>query len=175
VAARIPTWKSGLLTHAGRVLLTKVTLSSIPVHLSIACCLSPWGVQQIDKRRRAFLGCWVKCKVSWPIVCKPTELGGLGVLDLRFFWLCTQAAVGMACTSRATTFLGILAFQDGEVGRLCTFAPDLYIVVSARGRKRTLRDGLFQNRWARDITGATTVQVLLLVPVCVAGVPSRHP
>lgn len=55
IAARIPTWKSGLLTHAGRVLLTKVTLSAIPVHLSIACCLSAWEVNQIDKRRRAFL------------------------------------------------------------------------------------------------------------------------
>jgi hypothetical protein len=71
VAARIPTWKSGLLTHASRVLLTKVTLSAIPVHMSIACCLSAWAVNQIDKRRRAFL--WAgaesttggKCKVAW--------------------------------------------------------------------------------------------------------------
>lgn len=55
VAARIPTWKSSLLTHAGRVLLTKVTLSTIPVHTSIACCLSTWVIAQIDKRRRAFL------------------------------------------------------------------------------------------------------------------------
>lgn len=26
-----------------------------------------------------------KCKVAWPSVCRPTELGGLGILDLRFF------------------------------------------------------------------------------------------
>jgi hypothetical protein len=32
IASRIPTWKSGLLTNAGRVLLTKVTLSAIPKH-----------------------------------------------------------------------------------------------------------------------------------------------
>jgi hypothetical protein len=91
VTARIPIWKSGLLTHAGRVLLTKVTLSAIPVHMSIACCLSAWAISQIDKRRRAFL--WSgsvttsggKCKVAWPSVCRPTELGGLGILDLRFF------------------------------------------------------------------------------------------
>jgi hypothetical protein len=38
VAARIPTWKAGLLTHSGRVLLTKVTLTAIPIHLSISCC-----------------------------------------------------------------------------------------------------------------------------------------
>jgi hypothetical protein len=45
VASRIPTWKSGLLTHAGQVLLTKVTLSAIPMHISIACCLSGWAIE----------------------------------------------------------------------------------------------------------------------------------
>jgi hypothetical protein len=40
IAARLPTWKAGLLTKAGRVLLTKVTLSAILVHLSITCFLS---------------------------------------------------------------------------------------------------------------------------------------
>jgi hypothetical protein len=50
VAARIPTWNSGLLTHAGRVLLTKVTLSVFLVHLSIACCLLTWAINQIDQR-----------------------------------------------------------------------------------------------------------------------------
>jgi len=68
-----------------------VTLSASPVHNSIACCLSQWAITQIDKRRQAFL--WAgtntvsggKCKVAWPIVCRPTDLGGLGVLDLRFF------------------------------------------------------------------------------------------
>lgn len=48
VAARIPTWKAGLLTNASRALLTKVTLSAIPVHISIAYCLSQWAINQID-------------------------------------------------------------------------------------------------------------------------------
>lgn len=70
VAAKIPTWKAGLLTNAGQALLTKVTLSAVPVHMSIACCLSTWALNQIDKRRREFL--WAgtstvaagKCKVA---------------------------------------------------------------------------------------------------------------
>ena len=61
-AARIPTWKAGLLTCAGRVVLTKVTLSAIPVHISIAACLSDWDIQQIDRRRRAFL--WAGTEVT---------------------------------------------------------------------------------------------------------------
>lgn len=55
VAARIPTWKGSLLNHAGRASLVQSTLSVIPVHVSICCCLSAWGVEAIDQRRRAFL------------------------------------------------------------------------------------------------------------------------
>jgi hypothetical protein len=32
--------------------------------------------------------------------------------------------------------------------------------MSTSGKKRTVRDGLFQNRWARDIAGVLTTQVL---------------
>lgn len=196
VAARIPTWKSGLLTHAGRVLLAKVTLSTIPVHLSIACCLSSWAIAQIDKRRRAFL--WAgaetvaggKCKLSWPVVCRPSDIGGLGVLDLRFFgfalrlrweWLAraepqrcwatlpstpeksvaAMAAVSMSVAVGDGTTSRLWTDDWAPVGRLCAFAPKLFAAVSARGRKRCVRDGLLNNTWARDITGALTVQVLL--------------
>lgn len=55
LAARIPTWKAGLLNNVGRATLTKVTLSVIPVHVSIASGLSAWALRQIDKGRHAFL------------------------------------------------------------------------------------------------------------------------
>jgi hypothetical protein len=50
---------------------------------------SPWAIKAIDKLRRAFI--WAgsevvasgKCKVAWPVVCLPRQLGGLGVSDLR--------------------------------------------------------------------------------------------
>lgn len=32
IADRLPTWKAGLLNRSGRVLLTKVTLTAIPIH-----------------------------------------------------------------------------------------------------------------------------------------------
>ena len=81
------------MNTAGRVALTQATLSAIPVHLSIAVCLSPWAVDRIDKIRQSFI--WTgsatvsagMCRVAWEVVCRPKELGGLGIIDLRRFGL----------------------------------------------------------------------------------------
>jgi hypothetical protein len=89
VAAPIPAWKGGLLTTVGRALLAQSTLSAIPVHVSICCCLSAWATEEIYRRRRAFM--WEgtdtvsggSCQIAWPIVCVPKDHGGLGLLDLR--------------------------------------------------------------------------------------------
>lgn len=51
ITARIPPWKAGLLTNAGRATLAKTTLSAIPMHVSICCSLSPWALGAIDKRQ----------------------------------------------------------------------------------------------------------------------------
>ena len=59
-----------ILNVAGRTALVKATLSAILVHMAIAPCLSPWALEQIDKRRRAFIWCGEqtisagKCKVA---------------------------------------------------------------------------------------------------------------
>jgi hypothetical protein len=82
IATRIPTWKAGMLNYAGRTTLTKTTLSTILVHVSIASGLSAWALRQIDKLHRAFL--WAgtdnvasgKCRVAWRIVNAPTCYGG---------------------------------------------------------------------------------------------------
>jgi hypothetical protein len=89
VASRIPRWKGNLLNIAGRTALVKSTLSAIPVHTAIAVCLSQWALKRIDKLHRGFI--WTgtatasggRCRVAWPAVCRPSELGGLGVVDLQ--------------------------------------------------------------------------------------------
>jgi len=78
-----------MLNAAGRTTLTQTTLSAIPVHISITCCLSAWAIAEVDKRRRAFL--WTgsqsaaggKCKIAGPIFCSPKDHGGLGIPDLK--------------------------------------------------------------------------------------------
>jgi hypothetical protein len=91
VADALPIWKAKFLTKAGRAVLVKAKLSAIPVHTAMAVTLSPWAIKCIDTRRRAFL--WTgtdkvaggKCSLAWPDVCRPAQLGGLGVMDLQLF------------------------------------------------------------------------------------------
>jgi len=126
-----------------------------------------WAVNQIDKQRHAFLWSGLetttggKCKVAWTMVCRPTCLGGLGVLDLRFFglalrlrweWLSRTAAdscwarllakekvvVAMANVSMSVS-LGngsstrLWTGSWAAVGPLCHFAPNLFAAVTSEG------------------------------------------
>jgi hypothetical protein len=76
VATRIPYWKGGMLNLAGRATLTAVTLSAIPVHLSIAVCLSPWAIEAIDRRKRGFLTVLVLIDYIriWGIILQDVQL-----------------------------------------------------------------------------------------------------
>ena len=51
IIGRIPTWKARLLNTVGRLTLAHATLSAIPVHVSITCCLLAWAIKQIDRSR----------------------------------------------------------------------------------------------------------------------------
>jgi hypothetical protein len=89
VAARIPTWKGGLLTNAGRTTLTQTTLYAIPIHVSICCNLSSWAIKQIDKRRRAFLWTgtpFLEVDVVWlgPLFARPRSMANWGCLTSEF-------------------------------------------------------------------------------------------
>jgi hypothetical protein len=69
-------------------MLTKVTLSTMPAHISIAVKVSLWILRAIDRLRRGFT--WTgsnsttggQCMVAWRSVARLVELGGLGVIDL---------------------------------------------------------------------------------------------
>jgi hypothetical protein len=55
VADRLPPWKARLMSKAGRVTLSKTTLSAILVHVSIVVAVSSWILKLIGKLQRAFI------------------------------------------------------------------------------------------------------------------------
>lgn len=122
------------------------------------------------------------------MVCKPTCLGGLGILDLWFFgftlrlrweWLhrtqperCwtllpsrTEKNVAAMCAISLSVVLGdgrsarMWTDSWAPVGPLRLYAPDLFAAVSRSGRQRTVQDALQNNCWVRDVVGALTTHV----------------
>jgi hypothetical protein len=55
VTDRLLTWKSKFMSRADRTTLTKVTLTAIPIHVSIVVEVLPWIYQEINRLRRAFI------------------------------------------------------------------------------------------------------------------------
>jgi hypothetical protein len=88
VVDRLPTWKARFIMKAGWTTLTRVTLSAIPVHVSIVVVVSPWIYQAIDKIRCGFIWVGVEsvsrecCLMAWSKVMRLIKLNELGILDL---------------------------------------------------------------------------------------------
>jgi hypothetical protein len=84
VVDKLPVWKGALMHRAGRLTVIKSTLSVVPIYTSICICLPAWVHKAMTKIIKAFL--WSgsrKCLVAWDCVQRPTQLGGMGVLDLK--------------------------------------------------------------------------------------------
>ncbi|KAJ4820428.1 RNA-directed DNA polymerase (reverse transcriptase)-related family protein [Rhynchospora pubera] len=90
IKAKLAGWKTNMLSHAGRLVLLKSVLMSIPVyHMSIEC-LPKRIIKEINSLMAKFF--WGKtgqsrymALVAWKNICKPIEDGGLAVRDLNNF------------------------------------------------------------------------------------------
>lgn len=79
------------MTKAGRLTLVRSVLLSIPTYHITIFPLSNWAVKKIDRIQHNFL--WKRPEeakgghflVNWCRVCRPTRLGGFGILKLRAF------------------------------------------------------------------------------------------
>ncbi|KAJ4765864.1 RNA-directed DNA polymerase (reverse transcriptase)-related family protein [Rhynchospora pubera] len=87
VNLKLASWKSALLSRAGRIVLASSVLSSIPIYFMSVFQLPAWVIKAIDKVRRIFIWQGTTGKglplLSWSRVCLPKNLGGFGLIDLR--------------------------------------------------------------------------------------------
>ncbi|XP_073357774.1 uncharacterized protein [Aegilops tauschii subsp. strangulata] len=164
-------------------------LSAMPVHILMAIAICPKILKKIMRiirdffwhgRRDASSGC---CLVNWQRVCRPVEIGGLGVRDLHLTGIslhCRWLWLKATDPSRPWHHLQLPRDDDpcrffrastswhlGD-GRTCRFwsdhwldgqaipeiAPALTSLIPRRRRRRTLLcEGLTNNAWIGDIHG----------------------
>jgi hypothetical protein len=87
IIKRIAGWKGRLLSYAGRLILLKFCLASIPIYLLSVIKFPRWAIDTINTHMRHFL--WNNNKdrhkyhlANWHLVSQK-KMGGLGIPDLR--------------------------------------------------------------------------------------------
>ncbi|KAF7843157.1 ribonuclease H [Senna tora] len=88
IKSRLAGWKANCLSLAGRATLTKSVLSTIPYYFMQHSSIPKGVTNEIEKLNRNFL--WGSTnekrkqhQVSWPKVCLPRKIGGLGIRSLE--------------------------------------------------------------------------------------------
>jgi ribonuclease HI len=89
VDARIGSWKDKWLSKAGKCTKIKSVLSAIPTFPLSCLPLSKSSLSKLESKLRNFL--WKDCEddkklalIKWDNICKPKELGGLGIKNLQW-------------------------------------------------------------------------------------------
>lgn len=93
VGSRSKGWSGRNFTWAGRVVLAKSVLSASGVYPKIVFPIPKWVSRKISKSRRSFIwkgndeGVAVDGHpfVNWSIICQPTNLEVLGMLNMEHF------------------------------------------------------------------------------------------
>jgi hypothetical protein len=88
VAKRIPPWKGKNMSSGGRAILSNSSLASLPTY-TMGFYLLPLGShRRMDTSRSRFFwrgaeGDFKYHMVKWKAVCRPKQLGGLGIINTR--------------------------------------------------------------------------------------------
>jgi hypothetical protein len=193
-SGKLKGWKPRFSKTGGRLTLTCSVLMALPLHIMSMLPLPQWALDIINRRCRGLV--WKgeeevnggHCLLPWARVCQPTEFGGLGVLNLKFFgmalrcrwpWLrwSTQprpwslVPVEDDCDALALFKAGArIKLGDGRRARFWTggWLPDgrsvqesLPILFSfARDSGVSVAVALENRRWVRDIVGGLSTRAI---------------
>jgi hypothetical protein len=84
IADQLPGWKADLLTKPGRKILVQFVMTGMTIYLAMAVDIQAWGLKAVDKihwGRKYVKG--GHCQVAWGKLCRPIEMGGLGIPSLK--------------------------------------------------------------------------------------------
>jgi hypothetical protein len=189
----LATWKARMMSKAGRLEMLNSVLSSLPVYLMTINDMPAWVRKEFDRRRRAWL--WAgdttcsggKCRVSWKQVCRPKDLGGLGVhcikafgsaLRLRWMWQKWKnpnkpwAHMKIPASNKDRALFAAATQITLGAGSKALFWPDRWLMgqipaevapavykISTR-KNRTVKEALENERWLLDLRHNLDVQHL---------------
>jgi hypothetical protein len=189
IAHYLPGWKAGLMHSAGRVALIRAVLTAVPIHHFIVVKCPKWVHKVVNKIIRAFLWKGRKvvqgghCLVGWQRVCRPRDLGGLGILNLevlswalqiRWLWMrkiqpdrpWTDMEIQVHANVSALFSVSVVSLLgDGKSTNFWTdrwlqgktiqdLAPALHAAVpKSIAKKRTVQEALEDLKWVDDIRG----------------------
>jgi hypothetical protein len=194
LAAKVKGWNKGKFSLDARLLLVKHVLSAMHIFQLLVIDPPVWLLKVIDKLRRGFL--WNNdefapgspCLVSWDTVCRPRELGGLGIpnlqrvgtaLRVRWLWQdwteLDKPWQGLPITTDVKVqnlFNAAVKFIVGNGNRikfwldpwldgvsLEDYAPDLYKACTLK--RLTLREALTDGKWTRHFRRNLTQQAVV--------------
>lgn len=181
--------KASLLREADRLTLVQVVLAAMTIYIMMAMDMPKWMITEIERLCRGFLWCGKDkasggvCAVAWEKVCRPKQLGGLGLCNLnilndpmrmRWLWISKVAMdkpwlhTHLDCTNSTKALFDASLKVQISNGESCLFwpdnwiegkgvadlAPDLLNFFDARGRATTtVAQGVTENGWINDILG----------------------
>lgn len=196
VARKVLPCHGSLMARSGRLVWIKSVLRVVPIYSMMADCLPPWAIKEIDMICKKFL--WVggealdrgRCLVAWHTACKPTELGGLGISDLKLVgyalqarWLWLQKADSSPAWSQlpldvapeVQAFFRASTYTELEDGMTTLFwddrwlqqaapadlAPNLVQLVPRRIRSRlTVQQGIANAQWTGGISRSMSLAAI---------------